>query len=186
MEVTKFIDNSDSSDYERDVLYSFVSNLSAISKDSTEISKYFILFIACDFSKYSIDELSDFAEKMLDSGVACVCTFGTDCGKMHDIFDDIIVYREVIEKKEFPHILTTWHENDTLDEALWFGLFSAFVDDDYIKECKSTLIVAVEDEEWNKHLLSKLSNIRNFHQETLETISQEIENENNERRTINN
>lgn len=186
MEVTEFLDNSNSSDYERDVLYSFVPNLSEISKDSEKISKYFILFIACDFSKYSIDELSDFTEKMLDEGVACVCTWGKDCGTMHDIFDEIIVYREVIEKREFPHIMTTWHENDSLDEALWFGLLSASVDDDYVEECKSTLIIAVENEDWNKYLLSRLSNIDNFNKIMLETFNQEIENENNGQRTINN
>ncbi len=168
MVVTKVFDNSKSKNYEHDVLYSFVSTLSEISKSAEQINEHSILFIACDFSKYSIDELSGFADSILDRAVAFVCTWGKGCEKTHDIIDEIAVYREVVENKSPSHPMTTWHSDETIDEALWFALFSAFPDDSHEQEDQSTLIVVVENEQWNRQVLSRLSNIDAFNREILE------------------
>jgi hypothetical protein len=161
-EFTIFIDKSD---FERDLIYTLVSDLSEISKDEELFSKHFILFIACDFSKYTVDELSSFAEKMLDEGAVTICTWGKDCEKMCDIFDEIIVDREIETKQEIPLIMTTWHPKDSLDEALWFALNVISPIDEYKVTCKSTLIAAVGNEDWNKLLRFRLSDIESFNEE---------------------
>lgn len=163
-EFTRFIDKSE---FERDLIYTFAPNLSEVSKDKELFSKHFILFVACDFSKYTIDELSSFAEKMLDEGAVSISTWGKNCEKMHDIFDETLIYRKEVEKLGFPHIVTTWHEKDSLDEALWFALNTAFAVEEYEETCKSTLIAAVGNEDWNKLLRFRLSDIESFNEEML-------------------
>lgn len=159
---TKFIDKGE---FERDLFYTFVSKLSDISRDLSLFSKHFILFVACDFSQYTIDELNNFAKKMIDEGAVSICTWGKDCEKMHDIFDETIIYHKEIEKRELPHIVTTWHEKDSLDEALWYALNVAFAVGEYEETCKSTLIAAVGNEDWNKQILKRLSDIESFNEE---------------------
>jgi hypothetical protein len=169
MQLKQFFDNSGEVEENRDVFYASVSDLTSVSKDPELIGRYFILLVAGDFSRYTVDELGDFAGRMLDEGVVCVCTWGPDCKKMHDIFDENIYSRQRIAKRVFPLILTTWHTEDNLDKALWYALFVAFPVEEYKEECRSIMVVAVGNDEWNKKLISRLSDIESFNQEMLES-----------------
>jgi hypothetical protein len=128
----------------RDVYYLTARTLDSITGPDFP-GRYFTLFIAADFSVYNVGDLNNLAKKMLDAGVVYVCTWGNDCEKMHDIFDEIIVEREIDKGGDGTCILTTWHSKDTLDEALWFALCSAFPDDKYKDMCRSILAMTIGD-----------------------------------------
>lgn len=61
------------------------------------------------------------AEWLVESGCLYAVTWGRDCEKWHDSVDDANL-------REFDHgdipddrfVMTTWHENEPLREALWF------------------------------------------------------------------
>jgi hypothetical protein len=57
-----------------------------------------------------------------------------------------------------PVIMTTWHEKDSLDEALWFFLTTAWPDDAYSDNCKSSLAIVVGNSDLETQILQKLSN----------------------------
>lgn len=111
--------------------------------------------------------LGRFAQKAIDKGVAYICTWGEGCERMHDIFDETVVWQEVSKNKEIPCIVTTWHTNDSLDEALWFALNNTHPDDFYFETCKSVLVTAVENKDFDKHLRLLLSDIEKFNKDIL-------------------
>ncbi len=68
-----------------------------------------------------------FARRAADQGMAYFSTWGPDCERLHDIMDETVVAWEVIEENPAPlFIMTTWHCNEDLDEALWFVQHVAF------------------------------------------------------------
>lgn len=85
-----------------------------------------VLLLAADTFRFSVDEMSDLASAALDADVAYVCTWGPDCERMHDAIDEVIAIRAVMENKtaEF-HVMTTWHDDDTLADTLDFAFRSA-------------------------------------------------------------
>jgi len=152
----------------RDVYYLRARTLGSITGPEFP-GRYFTLFIAADFSVFNVDELNNFAKKMLDAGVVYVCTWGNDCERMHDIFDEIIVEREK-DKGYGSCIMTTWHSKDTVDEALWFALNSAFPDDEYTDACRSILVLAVGDEA-GEMVRTRLLDVQKFNRDILNDSS---------------
>jgi hypothetical protein len=86
------------------------------------------LFLAADSRALSVDEISRIAEKFLDAGLRYLCAWGPDCERVHDIFDEVYV-GDGTEPYKF-ELMTTWHVEDSLGEALRFFLNSAHVGDD--------------------------------------------------------
>lgn len=94
------------------------------------VSRPFVAFTALDTRAASPSLLGAFAVALLEQGCEYACCWGDDCSRLHDIFDEVAVQREI----EGPPIdtiddvvMTTWHENDSLDEALWFAINCAFL-----------------------------------------------------------
>jgi hypothetical protein len=83
----------------------------------------FILFLAMDARRVGTDEIFRFAERLLGQGVVYVCTWGPDCERVHDLFEEAEVIRDVLDGVVSRDVvMTTWHADETLDEALWFAL----------------------------------------------------------------
>jgi hypothetical protein len=118
--------------------------------------------LACDADELSIKVLGKWSNKLIDSGLAYLCTWGKDCERVHDIFDETVVGREVFDKEAIPPIITTWHADQSLEEALWFALNTTFPVPEYEETCKSLLIVAVKEAEWDEYLRLRLSDVNTF------------------------
>jgi hypothetical protein len=86
------------------------------------------LFVAADTRKISVDEIGQLAEMVLKQGLRYLCAWGPDCKRVHDIFDEIY-----IGPGDNPYnfdLMTTWHDDESLGEALWFFLNCAHVGDE--------------------------------------------------------
>src|SRR5205085_2256625 len=97
--------------------------------------------------------LGDFSEHLLRAGCAYFCAWGPDCGRVHDIMDDVIVGRNPPESS-FDAIMTTWHAEELLPQALdffftWTEPYDAFID-----ECRTALIICVGSRKWSRELVS--------------------------------
>jgi hypothetical protein len=75
--------------------------------------------------------------------------------------------REIEENRTYPHVMTSWHTNDSLDEALRFMLYSAYPDDELADTCGVALAVSVDNEEWGAHIQKRLSDIEQLNAEYL-------------------
>ena len=85
----------------------------------------FRLFVAADISNVGIDVVSQFAAAALNKGMVYFCAWGRDCEKFHDIVDEVVVNDELGERRFVgptanDTVMTTWHDDETLEEALDF------------------------------------------------------------------
>jgi hypothetical protein len=128
----------------------FERNLLALELDSPEAlpaslrvdSPRFACVIAWDARGVEADRIGRFARKLLDAGAVYVCAWGPDCERVHDIFDE-----EEVGPNPPPEVdrvvMTTWHANESLAEAIWFVLFNSYPDRAYESGCDSTLGIAI-------------------------------------------
>ena len=81
-------------------------------------------------------------ESLLKSGCTFLGAWGDDCGRVHDIADEVLVEREVY--RGIPSdVMTTFHPNESLNDALWFVLnLSAPMADD-ADNYKETVVVSI-------------------------------------------
>ena len=105
-----------------------------------------VLFIAADSVTASATELSVVARAILEHDVRYLCCWGPGCERLHDIFDNAEVQR-LLERAPERTLMTTWHADDSLPEALWFAVHAA-LPADWPAE-RRVLAVTVADSGWS-------------------------------------
>jgi hypothetical protein len=56
-------------------------------------------------------------------------------------------------------MMTTWHSEESLDEALWFFVSAAFPDDGYSYTCRSGLAISVGRSDWDEQIQRRLADL---------------------------
>lgn len=120
--------------------------------------KHFVAFLAVNASGIDSETLRKFSRWLLDQGCVYLCAWGPDCERMHDIFDGECLNVD-------PVIMTTWHSQDTLDEALWFFVYSAYPDDGY--PCENGLAISLGNSDWDEQIRKRLSNLDAFNRDVV-------------------
>ena len=116
-------------------------------------SARFRLFVAVDATGTSTEAISEFAEAALNNGMVYLCAWGPDCSRLHDIVDLVVVdddlgKRLFVRPSEDDTIMTTWHESDTLTEALDFFVNCAFPTDGFETDSHYWVALCVNNLEW--------------------------------------
>jgi hypothetical protein len=110
-------------------------------------SPRFSCLLAWDARTVSVDDVSRLARRLLDSGAVYICCWGPDCERVHDIIDE-----EEIGPNPPPVanrvVMTTWHANEPLAEAISYVLHCSYPDEAYAPGCNSTLGVAIGSLAW--------------------------------------
>jgi hypothetical protein len=130
-----------------------VASFSAISDAFSSLSQHFLLFLAVDASSISDETVRRVARIALDKGMAYLCVWGDDCSRVHDLFD---LERDP-DEPDGRVVMTTWHENEPLSEALWFFKNNAFPDGGFAANCHDWVALSVANDEWLKEMISELS-----------------------------
>ena len=125
--------------------------LDAWPDELPEVDGEFIAFVAVDATGFGRDELERFARKLLRQHAAYFCVWGPDCERVHDVFD------EVRDRDAPAPVTTTWHADDTLDQAVWFALYTACPHDQFIETCTATVFVVVGSNEWAEQVRRALA-----------------------------
>lgn len=140
--------------FEREIIFISVSKIEELDlKKLPEISKYFTLFIANN-EEVNIDKYLDKANELINSGLAHFCAWGNNCEQIHDLFDEEIVSLEIDQQSSIDDnvIMTTWHKDESLKEALWFFLMTTSPTEKYYDECKTAIVLKVGDSSETHHL----------------------------------
>ena len=122
--------------------------------DKLEIpSKRFRLFVAANISNVSKDVVSAFSLSALNHGMVYFCSWGPDCERFHDIVDDVVLEDDLGERKfagpnQDDVIMTTWHTNESLEDALDFFATLAMPTDGFTQDSDFRLVVCVGQQEW--------------------------------------
>ena len=129
-----------------------------------EPKPHFVVFLAMDASAVEANRLATFSRKLIAQGMVYLCVWGPDCERVHDVFD-----AESIERGETDEdfLMTTSHDDEELDDALWFALFSTLPSEDYIETCGALIAVVVDDAEWGEHVETSLADVNRFNDEVL-------------------
>lgn len=116
----------------------------------TSRGEHFVLFLAWDARQASDDEILIAARELVRVGLAYIVAWGPDCERVHDLFD-------VADLEENPEsnapdtetvIISTWHDSEPLEEALWFAIHSAYPSPPYDATWQATILACVGDGEW--------------------------------------
>jgi len=90
------------------------------------------------------------------SGTLYVMTWGNSCEYWHDSIDfanmEVFNFEQIPEEK---FVMTTWHENEPLEEVFWFSKNSAFHP---IVEISNTLILHISNRDRSLEFLSMYEN----------------------------
>lgn len=103
---------------------------------------HFVCFLAWDSEDRSVETISRVAGILLDAGCIYFCSWGRGCERVHDIIDEVCVNPDS-SRDDGASIMTTWHAEDSLDDALWFFLNTANPDEQYSERCNAALAVSI-------------------------------------------
>lgn len=121
----------------------------------------FLCLIAWDARTASVDEISRVARALLGRGAVYVCAWGPNCERVHDIIDE-----EHVGPNPSPEVsgvvMTTWHANESLAEAIRFALVDACPHEYYAENCGSTLGVSIGSSTWAADMRAAFSNPLQF------------------------
>jgi hypothetical protein len=90
-----------------------------------------LLLLAADVSRFSTDELCAIIDAAIEASVAYFCAWGHCCELAHDLFDETLVGDGLEPPRESPCVMTTWHDNESLAEAVDFAIRQAQPTDDW-------------------------------------------------------
>src|SRR3954467_9205564 len=87
----------------------------------------FVCLLAWDARAATVEEISAIARRLLDAGAVYICSWGPGCECVHDIIDE----EEVGDGSHTTNsaVMTTWHADEPLADALDFVLTHTIPDD---------------------------------------------------------
>jgi hypothetical protein len=107
--------------------------------------QHFVLFVAWDASKVPDEDILDVARALVLKGLCYVIAWGPDCERVHDLFDaaDIELNPASNSVGGDTVIMSTWHDKEPLEEALWFSLYSAYPAPPYDETAVATVVATI-------------------------------------------
>jgi hypothetical protein len=129
-----------------------VAALEDVPASLESVSQYFILFLAIDAAAISDDSLQQVAAKLIDRGMAYLCVWGRDCSRVHDQFD---LERDP-DEQDGHCVMTTWHSDESLSEALWFFANNAYPDGFFEVNCRDWVAISVGNLDWEQEIKAEL------------------------------
>lgn len=133
-----------------------VPRLEALASEINLPSARFVLFVAANTSGIDSPKLVTIAETILKRGATYVCCWGPDCERLHDCFDEADVYH-ALDDDEAPVVMTTWHGDESLEEAAWFALHTASPHPGLEEGTNAVLLATVGNPDWAARLAHFLS-----------------------------
>ena len=116
---------------------------------------HFVLFLAIDGRHVDTEIIYSVSEKLLDQGMVYACVWGPDCEKIHDAIDRVIIQRN-LDETDKNVVITTWHAEDPISEAVWFFLNCAWPADDYVNTCADWVAAVIGNPTWEAEVRAKL------------------------------
>jgi hypothetical protein len=121
-------------------------------------SQHFVLLLAFDAELLQGEEIERVGERLVEQGLAYFCAWGPDCERVHDLFDAAAESKN--EKLAGDDVvMTTWHSDEPLVEALWFFLHSAFPTKYFEPNCTDWIIAPIGNPEWEEEIRKKIREV---------------------------
>jgi hypothetical protein len=123
----------------------------------------FVAFTALDARRLTNAQLGEFASKLLIQGCVYACAWGPDSGRVETAFDLAAVEANLAGQPFVADVvMTTSHEDESLDDALWFSVFTAFPPD-----VDARSVLAVSEETWASEIELRLADCERWSADVL-------------------
>jgi hypothetical protein len=129
-----------------------VASVGEIPSALTSASPHFMLFLALNASDVNDEMLRRVARECIDRGMAYLCVWGDDCGRVHDQFD----LERTEDEPDNLTVTTTWHDDEPLSEALWYFANVAYPDDGFEADCSDWVALSVANIDWEREMVRVL------------------------------
>ncbi len=136
-----------------------VDDIDQLCKEVQPNSRYFALFVAVDTRRIDDRRLREVADALVGKGLVCCCAWGPDCQRVHDQIDHAAFVENSLTEGSDDVVMTTTHEGESLQEALWFFAVCAFVTPKYEAECTDWIAASVASGDWDTVIRHKLAGI---------------------------
>jgi hypothetical protein len=143
-----------------------VDHLNEILPLPERAGRHFTMLLAMNGPVEASADLRNVPEDLLKEGLVYLCTWGPDCGRVHDVFGRAAESLNVRLHEEY-NFRCTYHDNESLDGVLWFLLNAAIPHDKYAQSCESAFAVSVGSSGRANQLVLCLSDIRAFNRRIL-------------------
>jgi len=110
----------------------------------------FVLLFAADGRGVTDETLREQASQFLKAGARYVCCWGPDCKRVHDAFD--LAATDLGFNREGAVVMTTWHDQESLKDVVWFAANAAFSDEAYPEADDALVAIAVGSFEWEAEI----------------------------------
>ncbi len=135
-----------------------VATSSEVLAATQSVTPHFATFLAWDTTSIEAGEIARLATLLHNRGLAYLCAFGPGCERVHDIFDEVEIELQAARPSDSV-IMTTWHEDETLEDALWFFVNNSFPDAAYEDTCRIGIAMTIGNSHWAKQVASYLQNL---------------------------
>ncbi len=124
-------------------------------------AEHFVCLLACDARGVPADDISRFVERVLRAGASYFVCWGPDCERVHDIIDELVT-NENFGIPDETCIMTTWHEEEALSEALFFFLVASLPDPYYLDSTRAALAISIGSPAWANEIGAALDQPKAF------------------------
>ena len=124
-------------------------------------TQYFLCLIGGDFSSIPSGDLVRLVSNLIAKGACYFICWGPGCESAHDLIDDILIGDDSLSSEETV-IMTTWHADEPIEEALFALLCSAWPADKYLDRASTKLVVLINQPESFSLVTSALKNPHEF------------------------
>ncbi|MFN3231720.1 MAG: hypothetical protein ACE363_06120 [Alphaproteobacteria bacterium] len=107
-----------------------------------------VVLIAADSQSVDWAVTKPLVEFLLDRDATYFCTWGPGCESLHDCIDKEIAIRQVKTGQKLPLVVTTWHDTEPLEEAVWFAAQVASPEPEHHADNWQVLLVSVGNTKW--------------------------------------
>jgi hypothetical protein len=130
-----------------------VLSLENVSEALESCSPHFILLLVLDASLIEDERISTSARLLLSRGLAGFSVWGPNCSRVHDLFD---LERDPDETGQSV-VVTTWHDDDPISEAVCYFDLCAYPAADFENDCSDWVAIAVGNQSWEEEIRRALA-----------------------------
>jgi hypothetical protein len=145
--------------FDRDLFFIAQSDFASMPELESFSGSHFVVFLAADAAGVEIALLSEFVRKLLSAGCVYFCVWGSGCERLHDIIDEESFTPDQV-------IMTSWHSDESLDEALSFFIRHSRPDDAYLGSTKNALAISIGNIDWATQISRRLTNLDSLNRNT--------------------
>ena len=110
-------------------------------------STHFCLLVAADAFDIRVDAISSFAASSIDAGCAYLCAWGPGCKFVHDAFDQTAIGLGLVPPDK-PVLITSWHPEVPIEEALEFLCVMTAPDEPFEASCHAVVAAVIGNPLW--------------------------------------